>query len=141
MNAQKSKYNGLMTTPDPKIFQYNGVKIKYCETGVGEPMIFLHGFGASSCSWNEILEPLSRKNRLILIDLKGFGLSDKPLDDKYSISDQAEIILDFIKKNELKNLVLTGHSFGGAIALFTHFKLMKEKDNPVKGLVLIDSPA
>jgi pimeloyl-ACP methyl ester carboxylesterase len=124
-----------------KTFKYGDVKIKYCETGVGDPLILLHGLGASSYSWNEISKPLSRKNRLILIDLKGFGLSDKPLDDKYSIADQAEIILDFIKKNDLRNLVLAGHSLGGTIALFTALKLIKEKDNPIKKLVLIDSPA
>ena len=75
-----------MMLAESKIFPYNGIKINYYEIGSGEPMILLHGFGASSYSWNEILEPLSRKNKLILIDLKGFGLSDKPLDDKYSIS-------------------------------------------------------
>ena len=126
---------------ESKIFYYNGVKINYYETGSGDPLILLHGFGASSYSWNEILEPLSRKNKLILIDLKGFGFSDKPLDNKYSIADQAEIILDFIEKNDLKNLVLAGHSLGGAIALFVILKLIKMGDNPAKGLVLIDSPA
>lgn len=124
-----------------KTFLCGGVKIKYDEIGNGEPIILLHGFGASSYSWHNISKPLSQKNKLFLIDLKGFGKSDKPLDDKYSISDQAEIIISFIQKNNLQNLVLIGHSMGGAVALQTALQCIMMENNPVKGLILLDSPA
>lgn len=109
--------------------------------GDGKPIILLHGFGGNLRSWHIISKPLALKNKLFLIDLKGFGLSDKPLDDKYSASDQADIISDFIQKNKFKNLTLVGHSLGGAIALITYIKLMEKKNNPVKSLILISSPA
>ena len=124
-----------------KIFIYNGIKIKYDEIGDGDPIILLHGFGASSYSWRNASEPLSQKNRLFLIDLKGFGLSDKPFDNKYSISGQAEIIISFIQKNNLQNLILIGHSTGGAVALQTALQYIKMENNPIKSLVLVDSPA
>ena len=124
-----------------KTFLYNGIKIKYDEMGTGDPMILLHGFGVSSYTWHLISKPLSQKNKLFLIDLKGFGLSDKPSDNKYAISDQVDIILSFIQKNDLRNLVLVGHSMGGAVALQTVLRSMKTENNPVKGLILIDSPA
>ena len=124
-----------------KTFTYKGVAIKYYELGNGSPMVFLHGFGSSSRTWDAISKTLATKNKLFLIDLKGFGLSDKPLDKKYAISDQADIISDFIKKNNLRNLVLVGHSMGGAITLLTFLKLIKEKINPIRGLILIDNPA
>ncbi len=126
---------------DTKTFFYEGVKIKYDEIGSGEPIILLHGFGVSSYSWHLISKPLSQKNKLFLIDLKGFGSSDKPLDDKYSISDQAEIILSFIQKNNLQNLILIGHSMGGVVALQTVLQCIKTGNNFLKGLILIDSPA
>ena len=124
-----------------KIFIYNGIKIKYDEIGDGDPIILLHGFGASSYSWRNASEPLSQKNRLFLIDLKGFGLSDKPFDNKYSISSQAEIIISFIQKNNLQNLILIGHSTGGTVALQTALQYIKMENNPIKSLVLVDSPA
>ena len=124
-----------------KTFLYDGVKIKYDEFGNGDPIILLHGFGVSSYSWHDVSKPLSQKNRLFLIDLKGFGKSDKPLDDKYSISDQAEIIISFIQKNNLRNLILAGHSIGGAVALQTALRCIKMENNPLKGLILLDSPA
>ena len=123
------------------IFLYKGIKINYREMGNGEPIILLHGFGGNLNSWRLISESLAGKNKLFLIDLKGFGLSDKPLDDKYSAGDQADIISDFIRKNKFQNLTLIGHSLGGAIALITFIKLMNEKNNPIKSLILISSPA
>jgi pimeloyl-ACP methyl ester carboxylesterase len=124
-----------------KAFLYNGVKIKYRAIGKGNPMVLLHGLGASSCAWDKVSKYLSENNKLYLIDLKGFGLSDKPLDDKYSANDQSEIILDFIEKNNLKDIILVGHSFGGTVALLTCIKSMEEKNNLIKGLILIGSPA
>ncbi len=124
-----------------KTFLYNGIKIKYDEIGNGEPIILLHGFGASSYSWRNVLKSLNQKNKLFLIDFKGFGLSDKPMDDKYSISDQTEIIINFIQKNNLQNLILVGHSMGGAVALRTALRCVKMKNNLLKGLILLDSPA
>jgi pimeloyl-ACP methyl ester carboxylesterase len=124
-----------------KTFLYKGMKINYYEMGSGDPVILLHGFGGSSWCWHIVSKYLAGKNRLFLFDLKGFGSSDKPLDDKYSVSDQADIISDFIQKNKLQNLILAGHSLGGAIALLTCLNLTEEKNDSVKGLVLIDNPA
>lgn len=124
-----------------KIFEYSGVKINYREIGEGRPVVFLHGFGASSHSWDAVIKHLSLKNKGFLVDLKGFGLSDKPLDDKYSAADQADIIYAFVRENNLKNLVLIGHSLGGAIGLLTYLKFMEDGDNPIKKMILIGSPA
>lgn len=125
-----------------KTFLYkNNIKINYYEIGSGEPIIMLHGFGGSSYCWRVVSRYLASKNKIFLIDLKGFGLSDKPLDDEYSVNDQADIILEFIQKNNLKNVILIGHSLGGAVTLFAYIKLMEKKNNLVKSLILIDSPA
>jgi pimeloyl-ACP methyl ester carboxylesterase len=124
-----------------KTFIHDGIGIKYHELGTGDTIIFLHGFGASSYCWRHVSAALSLKYRVILIDLKGFGLSDKPLDEKYSASDQADIIINFIRKNNIQNVTLAGHSFGGAVTLLTYLKLSEEGDNPIKSLILIDSAA
>ncbi len=130
-----------MMNSDLKTFSHNNINISYRDFGAGNPMIFLHGFGASSYIWNKIESHFAQNNRVILIDLKGFGLSDKPEDNKYKIDDQAEIIIDFIKRNNLRDIVLVGHSLGGAIALSIYLKSTEQENNLIKRLILIDSPA
>jgi pimeloyl-ACP methyl ester carboxylesterase len=121
-----------------KTFLYDeNIEIKYQEDGEGDPIIFLHGFGGSSYSWRYIYKEFANKYKAILIDLKGFGLSDKPTDNKYSVNDQADIINSFIQSNQFNNIILVGHSFGGAVALLTYFG--SKNKNKIKKLILIDS--
>ena len=105
-------------------------------------MLLLHGYGASLESWKDITPLLSYRFSLYLIDLKGFGLSSKPTDDKYSPEDQAEIITRFIEDKRLSNVILVGHSYGGAVALLTYFKLKRRNHrNYLQSLILIDTAA
>lgn len=100
-------------------------------------MIFLHGFGGASYLWRHIYPSFQKDHRIFLIDLKGFGLSDRPRDCHYSMDDQAEIVRSFIIDKNLKNITLIGHSLGGAVALFTYFKVTAR----IKALVLLNSAA
>ena len=115
------------------------VKLHYKESGQGEPVLLLHGLGASSYAWRYVTPDLARNHRVIALDLKGFGLSDKPRDNKYSLFDQAELVDKFIKKHNLKNLTLVGHSFGGGVALALALKDQKRSKPRLKKLILIDS--
>ena len=108
--------------------------------GEGDPILFLHGLGANGFSWKQLVPYLEKKHKLILLDLKGFGESPKPFDDKYSMRDHADCVLKFIKKNNLKNLIIAGNSFGGAIGLVVAQELQSKNEIP-KGLILIDSVA
>ncbi len=115
------------------------VRLHFTQTGRGEPVLLLHGLGASSYAWRYVIPELAKKNRVIALDLKGFGQSDKPRDDKYSLFDQAELVDKFIKKHRLKNLTLVGHSFGGGVALALAIKDSKRRNPRLKKLILIDS--
>jgi len=136
-NYHKTFKGNLMFTQG-NTFHYNDISINYYEYGEGKPIIFIHGFGGASYSWRFIYKSFTESHKVFLIDLKGFGFSDKPREDKYSISDQADIIESFIIKKNLSNIILVGHSMGGAVALYTYFKLNKDI-NRLKGLILIDS--
>src|SRR6266508_3854539 len=81
--------------------------------GSGDPIIALHGLGATLYSWRNLVDKFPN-HQLILLDLKGAGDSPKPHDRHYSIEDQANLILQFIRQNDLKNLTLMGNSYGGA---------------------------
>ncbi len=122
-----------------KVFDYHGVKINYYEAGQGPPIILLHGFGACAYSWRYLIPPLAARRRVFTIDLKGYGLSDKPRDGHYAVRDQAGMVADFIRTRDLHDLVVMGHSMGGGVTLMTYFKVREDNPGRIKKLVLIDS--
>jgi pimeloyl-ACP methyl ester carboxylesterase len=132
------------TAPIERRFDYSAqVRIHYEVHGRGaKPALLLHGFGASLEMWRDIQPYLEPHLLLHLADMKGFGLSSKPDDGRYSIEHQAAVMASFIEELDLKGLCLIGHSYGGAVSLATYLKLAQRKSaGRVKSLVLIASPA
>lgn len=119
----------------------HALRLASSSAGAGEPVLLIHGFGASSYSWRHIIEPLAQKYRVITIDLKGFGDSPKPRDEAYSVYEQARLVRDFILENNLKDLHIVGHSYGGGVALAVSIYLSTSNPALQKSLVLIDSIA
>jgi Predicted hydrolases or acyltransferases (alpha/beta hydrolase superfamily) len=115
------------------------IHLYYKELGRGDPLLLIHGFGASSYTWRHLANPLAQYNRVIRIDLKGFGESPKPIDRKYSIYDQARLVHQFIIEHELRNFTLVGNSFGGGVALVASLYLTEASPSWQKRLILIDS--
>lgn len=115
----------------------NDIKISYHDHGAGQPLVMLHGFGSSSYSWRHVTTGLSGGFRLISIDLKGFGLSEKPLDEHYTAEDQADIVIGFINEHDLNDVVLIGHSLGGAVALVAGLKEKETGIGRITRMVLI----
>jgi pimeloyl-ACP methyl ester carboxylesterase len=122
-----------------KTFDYHGTKINYYEAGQGPPVILLHGFGGCAYTWRHMIPALAEQHRVFTIDLKGFGYSDKPADGHYAVADQAAIVADFIRRRDLHDLVIMGHSMGGAVTLMTYLKLRETDPGRIQKLVLIDS--
>ena len=119
----------------------SAVKLAIHEMGRGKPLILIHGLGASSYTWHQIIPELAKTRRVIAIDLKGFGRSDKPLDEHYSIFDQARLVKDYIVRNRLEGATLAGHSYGGGVALAVALNLMDAGQDNIEKLILIDSIA
>jgi long-chain acyl-CoA synthetase len=78
--------------------------------------VFIHGFGGQAMQWQYQLHKFALKNRVIALDMRGHGLSDKPSIgyDMPRIQLDLETALDLLKVST--PIVLVGHSFGGAIA-------------------------
>ncbi len=110
------------------------------EYGHGRPVLLLHGLGASTFTWRNIIPTLARTNRVIAVDMKGFGRSEKPFTQAYTPFDHANLILAFIRKRGLRNLTIVGHSFGGAIAMLVTIRLNETSPGRVRDLVLMDAP-
>lgn len=118
------------------------VRLAYRDYGDGKPVLLLHGFGASSYTWRHLEPALAAAgHRVLTVDLKGFGLSDKPADEDYSIFDQAVLVSDFIDQLGLKEVTLVGHSLGGGVALVLALDEDPAKRARVTKLVLMDSVA
>ncbi len=117
------------------------VKLYYREEGSGPPLLLIHGFGASTFTWRHVAPDLARDHRVIAVDLKGFGQSDKPFDERYSAYDQAELLAQLIEDKDLRDLTLVGHSFGGGIALLLALEAKQRLQGRITRLVLLDSIA
>lgn len=111
------------------ILNHNNGNISYTVTGEGEPIVLIHGFGLDSRIWRKQVEELSKTNKVITYDLRGFGKSSLP-NGKYS---HTEDLKELLKELNIKNPKLVGHSFGGEIAV----EYALNHPNKVSSLVLI----
>ncbi len=109
--------------------------------GTGQPLLAIHGLGASMYSWREFVKVKDTfpGYQIILIDLKGSGNSAKPRNKNYSIKTQRDLVYQFILEQNLTNLTLVGNSYGGAVSLILTMKLMKQNPGLLTKLILIDS--
>ncbi len=78
--------------------------------------VFLHGFGGQAMQWNYQLQKFSLANRVIALDLRGHGLSDKPASGYDMPTLQNDLLTALAVLRVTTPVVLVGHSFGGALA-------------------------
>ena len=112
----------------------NGMDIHYAAAGDGPPIVFLHGLGASSITWQENIGPLSERFTVYTPDIPGHGDSVK-LDVEYTVEAGVSFILGFLDAVGAQNAALAGSSMGGLIALQTALQHAER----VSHLVLINS--
>ena len=99
-------------------YLHDGTRIHFTEQGAGTAIVFIHGFGASLVTWRLLSVHLKGDYRVILLDLKGHGHSDRRRDSRYSPEDHADVVSGLIRHLGLSRVVLVGHSFvGSTIAL------------------------
>lgn len=98
----------------------NGVQIYYEVAGEGKPLVLFHGLTGSNVRWhdNGIVDGLAADYRLILIDARGHGASDKPHGtDEYGGAIHAADVLAVLDDLGLDSTHFWGHSLGGNVAL------------------------
>src|SRR6185437_5690360 len=99
-----------------RAIQVGDHRIVYSEGGHGEPVVLLHGFGASADSWNRFAKPLTRHYRVIAPDQPGWGASTRIESASYGYPAQVERLHEFLAALGPKRVHLVGHSMGGFIA-------------------------
>jgi len=97
-------------------------KIAYIDQGSGDfTIILVHGLASNAGFWRYNIPELSKKFRVIAVDLPGYGKSQKG-DYPYTLSFYADEIKKLIDELKLKNVVYLGHSMGGQIGLILSIK-------------------
>lgn len=97
-------------------FEYKNIQVHYSSTGKGSVVVLLHGFLENSSMWKALLPPLSKKNRIVTIDLLGHGKTEN-LGYIHTMEEQANMVKYVLTKLKLRKFNLIGHSMGGYVAL------------------------
>lgn len=98
-------------------WDWQGHSIQYTVLGTGEPLVLIHGFGASIGHWRKNISVLAQAGyQVYAIDLLGFGGSAKPALD-YTVELWVELIRDFWAANIQRPTVFIGNSIGGLLCL------------------------
>jgi pimeloyl-ACP methyl ester carboxylesterase len=92
-------------------------RISTLEAGAGDPVVALHGLGATKASLLPTVAGLADRFRVIALDLPGFGDSDKPLGAPYDARFFARAVLALLDELGLERAHLVGNSLGGRVAL------------------------
>jgi non-heme chloroperoxidase len=95
----------------------NGVTIRYMEQGDpnGIPIVMLHGYSDSWQSFARVLPAFPDRFRLIAVDLRGHGGSDRP-PSRFGIADMADDVARLLVALDLERATLIGHSMGSFVA-------------------------
>jgi pimeloyl-ACP methyl ester carboxylesterase len=101
-----------------QFLELDGVRLHVRDTGprAAPPVLFLHGFGSSLHTWEEVAGALERDFRVIRLDLPGFGLTGPDATGDYSDARSQAVILALMGRLGLERLALVGSSMGGRIA-------------------------
>ena len=81
-----------------------------------ETVLLVHGFGASIDSWRPILPALARRYHVVVVDLPGFGKSDRRPGD-YSPDALADVLVQILDAKGIERAHVIGHSWGSSVAL------------------------
>lgn len=110
--------------PDPteypftsRYFQVNGEQLHYIDEGKGDTLLFVHGTPSWSFDFRNVIKALSKTYRCIAIDHIGFGLSSKPAQYDYTTQAHSRTLEQFVLAQQLENITLVVHDFGGPIGL------------------------
>jgi pimeloyl-ACP methyl ester carboxylesterase len=108
--------------------------MNFVDKGTGSALVFLHGFCESLEIWNDFIPPLSDKFRILAADLPGFGKSPS-LPEGFTIDHVADAVNEWLKKNNVSDFLIIGHSLGGYVAL----SLAERHGLNIKGICLFHS--
>ncbi len=122
---------------EEKYIEINGVKLHIVIIGAGEPIVLLHGFPEFWYCWKDVIPGLKDKYQLIIPDMRGYNLSDKPDGvENYSLQILVDDIKGLSEKLNLGKFYLAGHDWGGVVA----WGFAEKYPDLLKKLIILNAP-
>ncbi|NDV69499.1 alpha/beta fold hydrolase [Dysgonomonas sp. 25] len=115
-----------------KTISINGVNVRYKETGEGQPIVLLHGWGCSLDIFARMQKMLEHDFKVYSLDFPGFGQSDEP-PVAWGMEEYTQLFESFVRELKIENPILLGHSFGGRVSIIYASR------NKVHKVVLVDA--
>ncbi len=115
----------------------NNIGINYQERAAAErpTIVMIHGLGCSLKYWNCVFDAEEfSEYRLIALDLPGFGESEKPETYDYRFDTQATMMFAALDALQAQDVILVGHSMGGAIAIL----MALQRPEAIRQLIVIE---
>ena len=111
-----------------------GMRLHYTESGEGDPVLLLHGWGGCVESFAPVAAGLCAYRRAVSVDFPGFGQTPPP-PEPWSVTEYKEVLRAFIERLGIAGCDIVAHSFGGRVAIL----LAAEHPDLVSKLVLADA--
>src|SRR5688572_15352097 len=122
------------TPPDLEVVLPSGLKLSYRDWGgAGTTVLLLHGLASSSRIWDFVAPILRARFRVLALDQRGHGRSDRP-DSSFDFGTYVADLVGLLEELGLERSVLVGHSWGGNVAL----QFAVDRPEQAAGLVLVD---
>ncbi|WP_146842863.1 alpha/beta fold hydrolase [Cellulomonas composti] len=115
----------------------DGARLGYVElAGQGPAIVYVHGLGACGAPYlaASVREPGLADRHLLVPDLLGFGVSDRPASFGYTLADHAGTIARLLDALGVRGAHVVGHSMGGGVAVL----LAQQRPDLVARLVLVE---
>ncbi|MFW9928343.1 MAG: alpha/beta fold hydrolase [Candidatus Thorarchaeota archaeon] len=122
---------------EEKYIKTNDITLHTIVIGKGRPLILLHGFPDFWYGWKGIVPDLKTKFKLIIPDMRGYNLSDKPKGtQKYKMKFLIDDIKGLINALNLERPYLAGHDWGGVVA----WGFAEKYSELIRKLIILNAP-
>jgi pimeloyl-ACP methyl ester carboxylesterase len=98
-----------------RVVDIDGYGVHVVEAGAGPAVVLVHGFGGHTYHYRKLAPILARGHRVIAVDLKGFGYSERDASTGLSHAAQVEMLVRLLDRLDVERAVFVGHSMGGAV--------------------------
>src|SRR5664279_681997 len=103
----------------PRFASVNGWRMHYIDEGEGDPVVLLHGNPTWGFLYRDIIGPLVKSGRRVIVpDMVGFGLSEKPVREQaHTLDGHSANLTALMRQLDLSNITLVCHDWGGPTGL------------------------
>lgn len=125
-----------VTVPGGRLLDLPSGEVQIVDRGPrdGEPIVLVHCFSCAIDWWDRVVPALSRKHRVVAVDLLGHGGSEKP-ETGYTPENQAKMVAEALEELDVNDATAVGHSLGGSVVT----GLAQQSPQLVDRVVIIDT--